>query len=75
MSETNDSGSKPIAHPSVLAHVVDVHCHPTDSPVPPEVMDELRIRVCAMSTRASDQPLVKELAEKYPDKITPCFGR
>ncbi|TCD64062.1 hypothetical protein EIP91_004570 [Steccherinum ochraceum] len=67
-----DRASSP--NPSVLAHVVDVHCHPTDSPVPSEVMDQLSIRICAMSTRASDQPLVRDLANKYPAKVIPCFG-
>lgn len=58
----------------VLAHVVDVHCHPTDSPCPDEVMHSLAVRVCAMATRASDQPLVRDLAAAYPDKVIPCFG-
>jgi hypothetical protein len=33
----------------VLAHVVDVHCHPTDSVVVASVMDSLPIKICAMS--------------------------
>ena len=59
----------------VLAHVVDVHCHPTDSPLNHELMSSLHIRVCAMATRHSDQALVRELAMLYPGKVVPCFGR
>ncbi|KAH8099826.1 TatD DNase family Scn1 [Cristinia sonorae] len=58
----------------VLSHVVDVHCHPTDSPISSKMMEDVHIRVCAMSTRASDQPLVRELTQSYPDKVIPCFG-
>jgi TatD related DNase len=59
----------------VLRHVVDVHCHPTDSPIPLQSMQELSITICAMSTRPSDQVLVRELAEAHPDKVVPCFGQ
>ncbi|THH30530.1 hypothetical protein EUX98_g3650 [Antrodiella citrinella] len=38
------------------------------------MMDELPIRVCAMSTRPSDQALVRDLAQRYPDKVVPAFG-
>ncbi|CAK5280323.1 unnamed protein product [Mycena citricolor] len=58
----------------VLRHVVDVHCHPTESYVPPESMDRLGIRVCAMSTHRDDQSRVCNLALKYPEKVIPCFG-
>ncbi|CCM00028.1 uncharacterized protein FIBRA_02054 [Fibroporia radiculosa] len=64
----------PLPHPSVLAHVVDAHCHPTDSPLSPAVLSGLPHRICAMATRASDQPLVRSLAEQFPDKVIPCFG-
>ncbi|PSR71090.1 hypothetical protein PHLCEN_2v13059 [Hermanssonia centrifuga] len=60
--------------PEVLAHVVDVHCHPTDSRISPEVMDSLPIRICAMATRGNDQALVRNLAKEYPEKVIPCFG-
>ncbi|KAJ6621082.1 hypothetical protein B0H10DRAFT_2018619 [Mycena sp. CBHHK59/15] len=41
---------------SVLRHVVDVHCHPTDAPrISDESMARLDIRVCAMSTHKADQ--------------------
>lgn len=73
----SDDGSEPatIDVPAeVLAHVVDVHCHPTDSPISQEVMNSLRIRLCAMATRETDQALVRELATAYPEKVIPCFG-
>lgn len=59
---------------AVLQHVVDVHCHPTDSPFSQDVMDGLAVRICAMATRATDQALVKQLAAAYPEKVIPCFG-
>ncbi|OAX44929.1 Metallo-dependent hydrolase [Rhizopogon vinicolor AM-OR11-026] len=60
--------------PSVLRHVVDVHCHPTDSEIPVKIMDNLPITLCAMSTRQADQGLVRDLATAFPDKVVPCFG-
>ena len=62
------------ASPEVLAHVVDVHCHPTDSPIDQQQIDSLHIRVCAMATRPSDQGLVYDFAIAHPDKVIPCFG-
>ncbi|CDO73096.1 hypothetical protein BN946_scf185007.g150 [Trametes cinnabarina] len=62
---------------SVLAHVVDVHCHPTDSEAKMThhvVAEGLPIRICAMATRRSDQELVAGLARAHPDKVVPCFG-
>ena len=60
--------------PSVLAHVVDVHCHPTDADIPDGFPDDLHITICAMSARTRDQPLVRELAAKCPEKVIPAFG-
>ena len=59
----------------VLKHVVDVHCHPTDSEIPDDVMCELPITVCAMATRQEDQALVAGLARAHPDRVIPCFGQ
>ncbi|TFK95032.1 TatD DNase family Scn1 [Polyporus arcularius HHB13444] len=61
---------------SVLEHVVDVHCHPTDSGMEMtlKVAQEMAIRICAMATRRSDQRLVAALARAHPDKVIPCFG-
>ncbi|KAF9041837.1 Metallo-dependent hydrolase [Hymenopellis radicata] len=65
----------PLPAESVLNHIVDVHCHPTDAEsISPESMDNLKITVCAMSSRQSDQPLVRALATAYPEKVIPCFG-
>ncbi|KIP11098.1 hypothetical protein PHLGIDRAFT_100014 [Phlebiopsis gigantea 11061_1 CR5-6] len=58
----------------VLSHLVDVHCHPTDSPISHDVMSTLPIRICAMATRSTDQSLVRDLAVAYPDNVIPCFG-
>lgn len=43
---TSQSQDLPI--PEVLAHVVDVHCHPTDSVIEASSMDSLPIKICAM---------------------------
>ncbi|KAE9409112.1 Metallo-dependent hydrolase [Gymnopus androsaceus JB14] len=61
--------------PDVLRNVVDAHCHPTDAPsISSESMDKLSINICAMSSKASDQSMVRKLAQSYPDKVIPCFG-
>ncbi|KAG1773005.1 hypothetical protein EDD22DRAFT_308366 [Suillus occidentalis] len=60
--------------PSVLRHVVDVHCHPTDSEIPVKSMDNLPIIIGAMSTLQADQGLVRDLATAFPDKVVPSFG-
>ncbi|KAG7099716.1 hypothetical protein E1B28_001534 [Marasmius oreades] len=61
-------------HNLLNSHVIDVHCHPTDSHISAESMEALEITICAMSTRREDQPLVRSLALSYPDKVIPCFG-
>jgi hypothetical protein len=73
MATSNDECNLPASE--VLCHVVDVHCHPTDSPIPRKSMEDLPITICAMSTRPSDQVRVSELAETHPDKVIPCFGQ
>jgi hypothetical protein len=73
-SQTQRLQSFPLPVPEVLRHVVDVHCHPTDSQIQPKSMEDLQITICAMSTRPSDQDLVGVLAEARPDKVVPCFG-
>lgn len=37
-------------------------------------MESLDITICAMSTMASDQQRVRDLAMAYPTKVIPCFG-
>jgi hypothetical protein len=70
-----DSVGPTISSLDVLKHIVDVHVHPTDSAIVPQAMEDLAIKICAMSTRKSDQGLVHDLASKYPDKVIPCFGK
>ncbi|KAG2368799.1 hypothetical protein BDR07DRAFT_1468803 [Suillus spraguei] len=60
--------------PSVLRHVVDVHCHPTDSEISVKSMDNLPITIVAMSTFQANQGLVRDLAIAFPDKVMPSFG-
>ena len=64
----------PLPSSDVLAYVVDVHCHTTDSPLDEEFFSKLSHRICAMATRGTDQELVADLARRYPDKVVPCFG-
>ncbi|KAG5351703.1 Cut9-interacting protein scn1 [Termitomyces sp. J132] len=60
---------------SVLEHIVDVHCHPTDAPhISAESIERLPISICAMSSMESDQRRVRELALANPTKVVPCFG-
>lgn len=58
----------------LLKHVVDVHCHPTESPIVPEAVRACAVTVCAMASNPNDQELVKSLALEHPDKVIPCFG-
>ena len=60
---------------SVLEHITDVHCHPTDSRISSEEVKGLPIQICAMATRLDDQDLVRNLAKANPEKVIPCFGR
>ncbi|KAI0094465.1 TatD DNase family Scn1 [Irpex rosettiformis] len=74
-SNSSSSSSDALPPVCILAHLVDVHCHPTDSSFSSSVMDNLPLKhICAMATRATDQSLVKELAFAYPEKVVPCFG-
>ncbi|KAI0081089.1 Metallo-dependent hydrolase [Panus rudis PR-1116 ss-1] len=74
MTISNSSDFPLPAPASVLEHITDVHCHPTDSRVPEQAIKDLPIRICAMATRPSDQSLVRDLAKANPDRVTPCFG-
>ncbi|KAG6837326.1 hypothetical protein H0H93_011421 [Arthromyces matolae] len=56
---------------SVLEHIVDVHCHPTDAPgISSESISQLPITICAMSSMETDQHLVRNLALANPDKLS-----
>jgi Tat protein secretion system quality control protein TatD with DNase activity len=52
----------------------DAHCHPTDHPDTLSEDDPSYGRLCAMSTRPNDQPLVFAFAERYPLTVVPFFG-
>ncbi|KAF4573260.1 Metallo-dependent Hydrolase/TatD-type [Pleurotus pulmonarius] len=73
---TRDGGELVAACEAVLHHVVDVHCHPTDSPatLSPDSMHRLPITICPMASRKSDQPRIRALAQAHPDKVIPGFG-
>ncbi len=61
--------------PQVLAHLVDVHCHPTDAPsIATSSIESLPCTLCAMSTQAGDQSKVAALARANPDRVVPAFG-
>jgi hypothetical protein len=59
----------------VLAHVVDVHCHPTDGKVGAEDVAGLPIRLCAMASRADDQAKVADLATKNSKRVNNIVTR
>lgn len=53
----------------------DAHCHPTDTIDSISVLSTLEAAgLCIMATRTTDQHLVSETAETFPDKVVPCFG-
>ena len=59
----------------VLAHLVDVHCHPTDAPsIAASTIGSLPCTLCAMSTQQGDQSKVASLARARPDRVVPAFG-
>lgn len=68
--------STDLPHLSVLAHITDVHCHPTDARdgIPTKSMEQLQLTICAMSTNQFDQEKLKALANGFPDKVIPAFG-
>jgi hypothetical protein len=66
--------AKTLPSNKVLEHVVDVHCHPTDTEVSIEALNSLSMRICAMASRRTDQSRVAEIARSHPDKVTPAFG-
>ncbi|RPB28975.1 Metallo-dependent hydrolase [Terfezia boudieri ATCC MYA-4762] len=55
--------------------IPDSHCHPTDTPSLLPTIPSMRAScLTAMSTNSTDQSLVLELAEKYPERVVPGFG-
>ncbi|KEP55483.1 TatD family hydrolase [Rhizoctonia solani 123E] len=66
----------PLPSAAVLGHIVDVHCHPTDtSPISDEHIQTVQLgQICAMSTNADDQAKVRELGARMGDRVIMCFG-
>jgi Tat protein secretion system quality control protein TatD with DNase activity len=59
----------------ILAHLIDVHCHPTDAPsIAASTIESLPCTLCAMSTQEGDQSKVASLARARPDRVVPAFG-
>jgi hypothetical protein len=61
---------------AVLSHLVDAHCHPTDSsPILDEDINKVQLgQICAMATHTEDQAKVRELGERMGEKVVMCFG-
>lgn len=60
---------------SLLPHLHDAHCHPTDHPHTLSQIDTSASgSLCAMSTRPDDQSLVESFSKRNPDTVIPFFG-
>ncbi|KAF8681487.1 TatD related DNase [Rhizoctonia solani] len=72
----DDTSSNPLPPATVLSHIVDVHCHPTDSsPISDEHIQAVQLgQICAMSSNADDQAKVRELGARMGDRVVMCFG-
>ncbi|TFY54104.1 hypothetical protein EVG20_g9847 [Dentipellis fragilis] len=66
--------SLPSVPQDVLAHVVDVHCHPSQRSIEHSVTSALVHAICPMASRPWDQPRIRALAEQCPEKVIPAFG-
>lgn len=61
--------------PEVFAHLIDVHCHPTDAPtIAASTIESLPCTLCPMASQVDDQSKVAALARARPDRIIPGFG-
>ncbi|KAL1706204.1 hypothetical protein EV121DRAFT_185426, partial [Schizophyllum commune] len=58
----------------IATHIVDVHAHPTDSPIPHALLAAPGHTICAMATRRADQARVAALARAHPARVVPGFG-
>ncbi len=70
------TANNPLPAASVLSHLVDVHCHPTDSsPIPDDHIAGVQLgQTCAMPTHTHDQEKVKDLGKRMGDRVIMCFG-
>ncbi|KAF8760059.1 TatD related DNase [Rhizoctonia solani] len=68
----DDTSSNPLPPATVLSHIVDVHCHPTDSsPISDEHIQAVQLgQICAMSSNADDQAKVRELGPGWVIGVT-----
>ncbi|KAB5596247.1 hypothetical protein CTheo_232 [Ceratobasidium theobromae] len=75
-SVINAVSGNPLPVASVLSHLVDVHCHPTDnSPILDEHINVVQLgKICAMASNSDDQAKVRELGERMGDRVVMCFG-
>ncbi|CAE6459799.1 unnamed protein product [Rhizoctonia solani] len=66
----------PLPSAIVLSHIVDAHCHPTDtSPISDQHIRTVQLgQICAMSSNADDQAKVRELGHRMGDRVVMCFG-
>ncbi|KAG8776710.1 hypothetical protein FRC12_000776 [Ceratobasidium sp. 428] len=73
---TEPTAHNPLPPASVLSHIVDVHCHPTDSsPIADEDIRGVQLgQICAMATHTHDQQKVRELGERMGNRVIMCFG-
>jgi len=60
---------------SLLPHLHDAHCHPTDHPHTLSQIDASASgSLCAMSTRPDDQSLVESFSKDNPERVISFFG-
>lgn len=73
---TDAVSGNPLPSAAVLSHIIDVHCHPTDtSPISDEHIQAVQLgQICAMSSNADDQTKVRELGHRMGDRVIMCFG-
>jgi Tat protein secretion system quality control protein TatD with DNase activity len=61
--------------PEILAHLIDVHCHPTDAPtIAVSTIESFPCTLCPMASRVEDQSKVAALVRARPDRVVPGFG-
>ncbi|CAE6422680.1 unnamed protein product [Rhizoctonia solani] len=75
-SSADTAPGNPLPSATVLSHIVDAHCHPTDnSPISDQHIQTVQLgQICAMSSNADDQAKVRELGARMGDRVIMCFG-